>query len=105
MQFWKQKDKNPFSEIKRLAEDLSSYPPQTAVHKTIVIFNKLFLSHKQSLLSTVYEGAFKPNHPEWREIFALAIDLLDPKSEIGRTLLMHKDVKIDVSVSFGVSRA
>lgn len=105
MQFWKQKDKSPFSEIKRLAEGLSNYPSQTAIHKIITIFNKLFISHKHSLLSTLYEDAFKPNHPEWRDTFASAIDQFDPKSEIGRTLLMHKDVKIDVSVSIKVSRA
>jgi hypothetical protein len=76
---WRQHDKNPFLEIKKLTEGLAHNTPHVAIQKVITIFNALFQSSSQCLLSTLYEDAFRHSkQAEWKKTFIYAVDLLGP---------------------------
>jgi hypothetical protein len=80
MNIWKPAEKNNFSEISRLSEGLSKHVPHSAIQKIVSIFNNLFQSYNQSLLSNLYEEAFKLSNKDWKKSFICAVDLLSPDS-------------------------
>lgn len=80
MNIWRQSEKNSFSEIIKLCDGLSNNVTQVKLQKVVSIFNKLFQSYNHSLLSNLYEDAFKLYNKDWSKNYAIAVDLFDPSS-------------------------
>ena len=73
MNIWKKNEDTTFSKVKRLTEGLADHSPHSAVQKITRIFNALFQSYNQSLLSNLYEEGFKKNSKDAKMSLIYAI--------------------------------
>ena len=81
MNIWNKTEDNAFTRVKTLTEGLANHSSYSAIQKLTMIFNKLFQSYNQSLLSNLYEEVFKKKTSDsWKKTFCYAVELFAPDS-------------------------